>query len=447
LQKSNPSLVLRAYRPPSSHGVGHSTKLESGRNTRSRAGGTSSATAPLESDASLGAPAGGGRRGFLLFLLALLGFGLAGGFAWQQGWISRPAQQHAFTVAAPVAPALHRGEAGKLVIAVQRSTYQGEIDLEFINLPINCYVEQKAVPAGASGVELNLLIGPDAKESENHPITLRAKGGPDRQEVVFPLTIKELRYYLPPSWKRGTAAELRQIGSRAYYDRIDVERGRVNIRFLLIPRTQPNDPPTFYIMEDKVWIEPFEAFATKPPRPLKGQTWRDLPENKLGKEFPIMGVLATDAEQFAHWLGGELPTPRQWDKAAGRYDPQRGEGPFESGELAPGDVAVNLQQPRQRGTSPRDRSPVFQVRDMAGNGLEWTGVKFDAGEDGQRTVGLGSLFPDEELLLRGQRYTATRPLLYKDLEKSGGVGSQRVDTANPGIGFRVVIEPERSDLK
>jgi serine/threonine protein kinase len=438
LQKSNPSLVLRGFRP-SSHGPG-STKLETGRRTQPGAAG--SATTPLESQA---APVRR-RSGAVLFLLALLGFGLVGGLAWHLGWIGVPVQQHAFAVTAPVAPALHRGEAGKLVIAVQRTSYQGAIDLEFVNLPINCHVEQKGIAAGATGVELTLLIGPDAKESENHPITLRAKGGTDRHEVVFPLTIKELRYYLPPSWKRGEAADLRQIGTRAYYDRIDVLRAEIPIRFLLIARTQPNDPPTFYIMEDKVWLERFEAFATKPPRPLKSQTWRELPENKLGKDFPVMGVVAVDAELFAHWLGGELPTPRQWDKAAGRYDANRGEGPFEPGELAPGDIAINLKLPVKRGSAPKDRSPLG-CHDMAGNGLEWTGVKFDAGEDGQRTVGLDKLFADEEILLRGQRFTATRPLLYKDLEKSGGVGSQRVDTSQPGIGFRVVIEPERLDLK
>ena len=71
-----------------------------------------------------------------------------------------------------------------------------------------------------------------------------------------------------------------------------------------------------------------------------------------------------------------------------------------------------------------------------------------AGKSTAMNILYGLYQPDAgEILLRGQRYTATRPLLYKDLEKPGGVGSQRVDTANPGIGFRVVIEPERSDLK
>src|SRR5439155_23597987 len=91
--------------------------------------------------------------------------------------------------------------------------------------------------------------------------------------------------------------------------------------------------------------------------------------------FPVFRVKAEDARQCARWLGGDLPTTRQWLAAAGANDPQARPGPFQ-GELAdlkPGEVAIDLEKvdPLPIGKAAKDFSS-RGCRDMASNGREWT---------------------------------------------------------------------------
>src|SRR5690606_21822230 len=84
--------------------------------------------------------------------------------------------------------------------------------------------------------------------------------------------------------------------------------------------------------------------------------------------LPIVEVAALEAHCFAAWLGAELPTGKQWDKAAGRFD--GAEGPFRSG-WKPGMIALDRLEPGPVGTFPADES-LYGCRDLAGNGRELT---------------------------------------------------------------------------
>jgi serine/threonine protein kinase len=218
---------------------------------------------------------------------------------------------------------------------------------------------------------------------------------------------------------------------RRFYERVrrTVPGEDVAIEFVLVPRTRADDPPTFYIMVNKVSVGLFRRFAERagligwnPPR---------------GDDYPAFHMTVFEAGQFAEWVGGRLPSEAQWDKAAGMYDPGDREGPYRGRwDQQPRPViAVNWKnveppRPMKVGEAIDDVSP-FGCRDMAGNGLEWTRPEPDA----------------EGVWWRGQRLTAEAPLRYRDW-KQPGFGlvllqgeDLREKVSQLTIGFRVVLEP------
>jgi formylglycine-generating enzyme required for sulfatase activity len=85
-------------------------------------------------------------------------------------------------------------------------------------------------------------------------------------------------------------------------------------------------------------------------------------------ETPVLGVLWRDAVAYAKWIGKELPTEAEWEKAA------RGTtgSAFPWGESRPvWERSRELGQIDPVGSFRLDESP-FGVRDVAGNAREWT---------------------------------------------------------------------------
>src|SRR5262249_13348665 len=140
-------------------------------------------------------------------------------------------------------------------------------------------------------------------------------------------------------------------------------------------------------------------------------------------QHPVMNVAVYDAWQFAHWLGGNLPSVEEWNKASGYYEENRGEGPFkipwQEGEIAGNRVDKG---PKDVGTASKDES-LFKIRDMAGNGLEWTRDLYNNTNKG--TVPLRRKPDNDYVTLRGQRYSAPEPLYFRDLDdKKSRPGAQ-----------------------
>lgn len=235
---------------------------------------------------------------------------------------------------------------------------------------------------------------------------------------------------------------------KSWYDRITLVKEGVEIPFLLIPRQQERDPPTFYIMETKVWVDAFRPFASAIPKPTTSDEWEKGGEvsmastmNRNGRH-PVLRVAVEDAYRYSRWLGGQLPTRKQWDKASGFNEPTHGRGPFRD----PPDVqvmdwiAVNSRRtepgPMPVGSAPGDIS-LLGCKDMAGNGFEWTrdlsldGVEFEVPllKPARPTIDL--------VWMRGQSYLAPEPYLFADRD----LESLDYLKCLPTIGFRVVLEP------
>ncbi|MCS6853058.1 MAG: bifunctional serine/threonine-protein kinase/formylglycine-generating enzyme family protein [Gemmataceae bacterium] len=247
--------------------------------------------------------------------------------------------------------------------------------------------------------------------------------------------------------------EIEEIRGKRYYKQIEITKAGIPIRFCLIPQEFDGDPPTFYMMETKVWNELFAKFAQERPAEVRNHLWKRggvRNEADIGIEngrLPVLRVSVEDAYRFARWLGGNLPTAQQWDKAAGCYEgkrgPFRGEAPWNP-KADPPEVAIGrgAEGPLPVGTATRDISP-FGCRDMAGNGTEWT----------RNTVEVNRFVPVTEsghrpdVYLRGRSYAydgpATRLRFTTLWEYEREQASLPYDDADPFTGFRVVLEPGR----
>ncbi len=141
--------------------------------------------------------------------------------------------------------------------------------------------------------------------------------------------------------------------------------------FLFSATREPRSIPAFYIDKYPVTNRQYEAFcrATSYRFP---KNWNKEGFNR--PDAPVVGVSYSDALKYSTWVGKELPTEEQWEKACRGIDGRR----FPWGDdLADETRACFGRDPATGGTDPvtaheaRGASP-YGVIDLAGNVWEWT---------------------------------------------------------------------------
>ncbi len=148
---------------------------------------------------------------------------------------------------------------------------------------------------GGGGLTKQTPPTPKATPKSTDPVT---KTGP----VLLPLDAAP-----DPKAKIVKLADGREV-----YDWILVKAADKEVRFRLIaPVGGPRPLAPFYVMESKVWNSLFGTAINVPPE-----------SEKNGPDAPVTDITAEEAANFA-WaaLGKEcrLPTPEEWDHAAGLY--------------------------------------------------------------------------------------------------------------------------------
>jgi formylglycine-generating enzyme required for sulfatase activity len=257
----------------------------------------------------------------------------------------------------------------------------------------------------------------------------------------------------------GAQVWLDADGKSCYYSEIDVwPRDDLLVRFELVRRTQTkdsDDPATFYLMRDKVWVQLYEEFVRSRGDPGITERWNAAKRAwpwEPRPNLPALGVNWNDAQEFAKWLagaeGGRLPTGKEWRKAAGHFEREWGQGPsaglwkrfvldslrgltFWPDPLVRAalltepvrdlGVAVRREQPMDIGSAWLDISP-YNCRDLSGNGSEWV-------QDPQ----------EQQRVQYGWSYRKLKPLFLEDRP-----GADSPDTSENYIGFRIVIIPKPS---
>jgi serine/threonine protein kinase len=222
---------------------------------------------------------------------------------------------------------------------------------------------------------------------------------------------------VPPRFVAGDLKDVFSYGGQRYPKRIVFRKDQPGeAAFLLL---QPENGPPFYLAENKASNALFKAFREEGGG---GPTaWTDD-----APDLPALNVTRAEAEACAKWLGGTLPASDQLDFAAGLTHRDGRAGPAEGKE-----AAVKLNRPLPVNRNDRlDISPLG-IRDLGGNGREWTSDELLA-KNGEKLA-----------VLRGRMYTLSTPLTYAQLDRERGDPSftqvQRPNVASPQTGFRVVI--------
>jgi hypothetical protein len=274
--------------------------------------------------------------------------------------------------------------------------------------------------------------------------------------------------WLPPGWAPEDAAQFVQDrNERRFYPRIWRDVGGQRVIMVLVPREGPNDPATFYIMENKAWNDLYQVFDEDPQSKALFEKYKLgdtplVPAEPLWKRgayvvdqqapgrgpdtppffgvdgpkgrLPVFRVTVTQAHCFAEWLGGRLPSRAQWRKAAGDDDPSR-VGPFDGKPDRQG-FAIGLMN---EGPWPVDRGDrdisIHGCRQMAANGKEWTRDLNDG-----KTVPVTSFVREPRAYWMGRSYESTLlPLTFNEMQKEN---SLPVTRSEYDISFRVVLEFE-----
>jgi formylglycine-generating enzyme required for sulfatase activity len=195
---------------------------------------------------------------------------------------------------------------------------------------------------------------------------------------------------------------------RRYYGQLQRDLGGQTVVMILIPQKAVSDPPTFYIMQNKVWNDLYAAFLKDPESQVllrkyssypgcetlvrgawvRGAMAPALPAEQLGVaegqgRVPVFCVTATEGVCLAEWIGGRLPNQEQYYNAADLDDLLPG---VFKGD--PNGLALNLGKgPWEVDRGDRDVNR-FGCRQMVSNGREYTRTLQDS-------------LANEELPLRG----------------------------------------------
>lgn len=341
------------------------------------------------------------------------------------------------TLVDPPALRVATGRQASFPLRIHRQDFEGKVGITFegSDLPGHVTIVPQEISPGKQEAGVQVNVAQEAAPG-THKIRLRTEGSP-AAEAILELTI----VYLPRDFE--TDGEVVPDGKNIpYYKRISSTLEGMRIRFVLIPqksnrerKSRKVDPDTFYMMQDKVSLGLFRKFATLFPEHVRSTKWKEGTDD----QHPVLGVTVDEAHQFAsRWLKGRLPSTEQWDKAAGRYEPAAGEGPYRGRWWDNPKPEIAVKHPAAVGSATSDVS-VFECRDMAGNGYEWTRTLM-AGK-GEVPIANPRL-AEHVVYLRGHGFGAEEPLRFDDLDDTKRPPfSMPYKMTRPDIGFRVVIEP------
>jgi formylglycine-generating enzyme required for sulfatase activity len=166
--------------------------------------------------------------------------------------------------------------------------------------------------------------------------------------------------------------------------------------FLFGSESRPVSLAAFYIDKYPVTNRQYGAFCR-----ATGYRWPKYWEDERFNhaDGPVVGVSVADAVKFSRWVGKELPTEEQWEKATrgtdGRLYPWGSDPPTPERACHGRDPETGRTDPVT--AHPGSASP-YGAHEMAGNVWEWTSTTVEDGE--VLNVVKGGCFNDPPDLLR-----------------------------------------------
>ena len=182
----------------------------------------------------------------------------------------------------------------------------------------------------------------------------------------------------------------------------------------------------FYLSESEVTADQYAVYQ-------RVESKAKEPLNEGDGDKPAVGLMWRDADGFAKWVGGRLPTEAEWELAArttAGFANVWGNGkPLFRSPRQP-DVLTDVM------SEPDDRSR-YGVFDLAGNAREWTADLFSERTYGDDAANAPVVDPiGESRRAGGRRVVRGQPGGYSVTHREGVSMSER----DPSIGFRIAVD-------
>jgi hypothetical protein len=286
--------------------------------------------------------------------------------------------------------------------------------------------------------------------------SVRGTSAPQRNEPTPPPVD-----WLPASWRPVSTDEERvddPTAGRHFYRRIQRNFDSETVVMILVPQTEPSDPPAFYMMENKVWNDLYRVFLKDPASKAllqqnsmretgcqdlvkgewekgaaAGERFSDLGVGPTRGRIPVFRATATEGECFAEWMKGRLPTLEQYVKAAGLRD-------VPAPEVFNGDgngLAFNLVEKGPWTVDDGNRDVIGGCRQLVTNGEEFTRSLQDGPEP---FLPLRKMKTPPPVNVVGQSYLAPEPPRVEKLFQPNSIDCTK---NRHDIGFRVVLEESK----
>jgi iron(II)-dependent oxidoreductase len=198
----------------------------------------------------------------------------------------------------------------------------------------------------------------------------------------------------------------------------------------------------FFIDKYEVAIERWLKFVkASPDFKLKLDEISGYYSEPRAQAMPVASIAWNEAQQYANWAGKQLPTEKQWEKAArgtdGRFYPWGSTFNPEFGQFSPDGKGGwdNKKIYTRVGKFPAGASP-YGVMDMIGNQYEWTSEWVEPYPNNPRREKMFPYTAHQNACLRGGSWYHGKASLYA--AKRFGLPP---GTTYYHIGFRTVWEP------
>jgi formylglycine-generating enzyme required for sulfatase activity len=267
---------------------------------------------------------------------------------------------------------------------------------------------------------------------------------PGDAELPSTLNVKDVEFVLVPAgeFEMGSTAE---EAKEAFEDA--TLRSSMLEEHVFIAETPKHTVylDAYYISKHPVTNAQYRAFVEatgrKPPYDTerKQHIWEQ--SDFSVPEQPVVGVTWFDAAAFCDWIGGQLPTEAQWEKAARGTDRRKypwGNAPPNRKMAA---YSKYVSHPVKVGSYPENVSP-YGVMDMAGNVFEWRrdayNTSFYRHSPSKNPVYISRGKNNREHVIRGGAFDYGTPFLRSALRMR-----LPADVAFRNLGFRVVYSPPK----
>jgi formylglycine-generating enzyme required for sulfatase activity len=148
------------------------------------------------------------------------------------------------------------------------------------------------------------------------------------------------------------------------------------------PEARRDEMPQHIVYLDAFWIDRTEVTNAQYRRCVEAGTCREpgcWDQAKFNAaDQPVVCVDWWDAQSYCQWVGAQLPTEAQWEKAARGTDGRRYPWGDEWDSSRCNSIESSLRRTVPVGSYPDGASP-YGALDMAGNAWEWVADRFSDG--------------------------------------------------------------------